>query len=199
RHVDDGSLCLPCPVLALRAPRDEASLIIGLGQVVQGLWHIAERLFFEPLRQLRVAWRGRAVENLPGTGDAGRRWRKALRASAFLLVVVLVLVPAFCLLGVIIYHFVEVSYSGPDPPTITWGMRFFFLGMIPLIGVLLVAVLTWVLPAMAISLVTGREAFMLPAVTVVDAEPLPNARASDGLRPAAMALEILYDAHPVGL
>ena len=39
REVEDEPLSLPCPLLALRAPRDEASLIIGLGQVVQGLWH----------------------------------------------------------------------------------------------------------------------------------------------------------------
>jgi len=43
REVEDEPLSLPCPLLALRAPRDEASLIIGLGQVVQGLWHAAAR------------------------------------------------------------------------------------------------------------------------------------------------------------
>jgi hypothetical protein len=34
RHLEDEPLCLSCPVLALRAPRDEASLIIGLS----GIW-----------------------------------------------------------------------------------------------------------------------------------------------------------------
>jgi len=52
--------------------------------------------------------------------------------------------------------------------------------------------LAWALPTIGISLVTGREAFMLPVATLVEAEPLPNARASDGLRPAEMDLEILY-------
>src|SRR5262249_10543192 len=39
RHVEDEPVCLPCPLLALRTPRDEASLVIGLGQVVQELGH----------------------------------------------------------------------------------------------------------------------------------------------------------------
>jgi len=62
-----------------------------------------------------------------------------------------------------------------------------------------VGLLAWSLPTMAISLATGREAFMLPAATLVNAEPLPNARASDGRGPAEMALEILYEAQPAGL
>jgi hypothetical protein len=36
-------------------------------------------------------------------------------------------------------------------------------------------------------------------LTRVEAEPLPNTRASDGLRRAEMDLEILYEARPVGL
>jgi hypothetical protein len=65
--------------------------------------------------------------------------------------------------------------------------------------VLVTAMLAWALPTMAISLVTGREAFMLPVATLVEAEPLPNARASDGLRPAKMDLEIIYEARLTGL
>jgi hypothetical protein len=64
--------------------------------------------------------------------------------------------------------------------------------------VLVTAMLAWALPTFGMSLATGREAFMLPLVTLVEAEPLPNARASDGRR-AEMALEILYDAQPAGI
>ncbi|WP_426610513.1 hypothetical protein [Bradyrhizobium sp. McL0616] len=67
RHVEEEPLCLPCPLLALRAPRDEASLVIGLGQVVQGLGHA-------------VAW---------FVGWAARRLR--LKPALTLLVLVLVL------------------------------------------------------------------------------------------------------------
>jgi hypothetical protein len=52
REVEDEPLSLPCPLLALRAPRDEASLIIGLGQVVQGLWHAAARFVVLAARPL---------------------------------------------------------------------------------------------------------------------------------------------------
>jgi hypothetical protein len=59
--------------------------------------------------------------------------------------------------------------------------------------------LAWAVPAMGISLATGREAFTLPAVTLVEAEPLPDVRSADCLRPAEMALEILYNARSTGL
>jgi hypothetical protein len=39
------------------------------------------------------------------------------------------------------------------------------------------ALLAWALPTTAISLATGREVFMRSASTMVEAEPLPNARA----------------------
>jgi hypothetical protein len=61
-----------------------------------------------------------------------------------------------------------------------------------LVGI--IALLAWALPIMAISFATGREAFMLPASTLVDAEPLPNTRARENLKRAEMSLEILYEA-----
>jgi hypothetical protein len=45
------------------------------------------------------------------------------------------------------------------------------------------ALLAWALPTMAMSLATGREVFMLPAV---EAEPLPNARAFEVLTAEAV-------------
>ena len=65
-----------------------------------------------------------------------------------------------------------------------WGIAHLKAALL-LSGVVgLVGLLAWALPTMAISLATGREAFMLPAATLVEAEPLPNARASDGRGPA---------------
>jgi hypothetical protein len=79
REVEDEPLSLPCPLLALRAPRDEASLIIGLGQVVQGVWHAAARFVVLAARPL-----GRRLAP-PGSDGTDELY--------------LVLVAAMCLLG----------------------------------------------------------------------------------------------------
>jgi len=172
RQVEDEPLCLPCPLLALRAPRDEASLVIGLGQVAQGLPNAAAWLFY-----------------------TAQRW--PILRQFVLLVMMLLAVPAFM-------AFFWLPVETHDPPSI-WEviLSLSYLGLLLLIVppsvLLLVVLLLAVLAAMGISLTTGREAFMLPVVTRVEAEPLPNARASDGLRRAEMDLEILYDVRPAGL
>jgi hypothetical protein len=95
-------------------------------------------------------------------------------------------------------HFFSALLRWEDLSRQPWYWQAWEL-LYPFLLVLAAALLAWALPMMAISLATGREAFMLPAATAVDAEPLPNARASDGCRPAEMALEILYDARSHGL
>jgi hypothetical protein len=155
-------------LLALRAPRDEASLVIGLGQVLQGLPNAAAWLF--DTRSHRVVWAVLAI----GFGLAG--------SFLFLL---------------------HVTASRHAPFDLMVGVFFLVLGGLvptaPLAALVLLALLVAMLAAMGISLTTGREAFMLPAATRVEAEPLPNARASDGVRRAEMDLEILYEARLVGL
>jgi hypothetical protein len=165
REVEDEPLSLPCPLLALRAPRDEASLIIGLGQVVQGLWHAAARFVVLAARPL-----GRRLAP-PGSDGTDELY--------------LVLVAAMCLLVLVGGWFnLWTPPSLKEAGWFQWGIAHLKAGLL-LSGVVgLVGLLAWALPTMAISLATGREAFMLPAATLVEAEPLPNARASDGRGPA---------------
>jgi hypothetical protein len=178
RYVEDEPLCLPCPLLALRAPRDEASLAIGLGQVAQGLGYAAARL---------VGLLGRPLDRQLAEVGWGA-FPFVLFAAMFLLVLVG---------GQFDWFWTAPALK--EVGWLQWGKAHFFVALDLSVVVGMWALLAWAMPTMGISLATGREAFMLPAVTVVEAEPLPNARASDDLRPAEMALEILYDAQPAGL
>ena len=170
RHVEEEPLCLPCPLLALRAPRDEASLVIGLGQVVQGLGHAVAWFVDAAVRRLRL--------------------KPALALLVLVLVLLLVVGAAINLLGLLPLEWGD---------WLSWGFVGLLVGGYMGLLVLVTAMLAWALPTIGISLVTGREAFMLPVATLVEAEPLPNARASDGLRPAEMDLEIIYEARLTGL
>jgi hypothetical protein len=195
-HLEDEPLCLPCPLIALRAPRDEASLVIGLGQVAQGLWHIGGR----------VLWHITGGRLLGGP-ELGfwtlRFWASQLVGLLFFVLVVPVLVwLEFGWVGrarewAEWWLPKETPYIYLQPYLPIWaGTMATTLLMFCITSALILA---WSLPAMAISLATGREAFMLPADTLVEAEPLPNARASDGLQPTEMALEILYGLPAKGL
>ena len=194
RYVEDEPLYLRCPLLALRSPRDEASLVIGLGQVVQGLGQMVARAVDLALRLLG---RLQGAVGLPDELEAtAPRWRRALHAVAGFLVLTVVM----WLLAL-----VAAWLDQWNPPRLEglgwawWAVGGFYFGGLMLLVLLLAVVMVWAIPAMAISLAAGREAFMLPAVTQVEAEPLPYARSGDGERPAAMSLEILYEAHAAGL
>src|SRR5262249_39495931 len=142
-EVENKPLSLPCPLLALRAPRDEASLVIGLGQVAQGLWHAVARFV-------------RSLERRLGPDPPGYQ-------------PILVLVAAWCLLGL-----VSGWFNLWTPPSLKevgwqmWGIAQVDAGARLSLVVATVGFLAWALPSMAISLVTGREAFMLPVATLVE-------------------------------
>ena len=175
-QVEDEPLYLPCPLLALRAPRDEASLVIGLGQVVQGLGYAAAWFVGLAARPLE-----RPLER-PFAGVGLGAFPIVLIAAMYLLV----LIAGW-------FHWTSLVPEGASGTAqLMAGIR---LAVVFGLG----ALLAWALPTMAISLAAGREAFMLPAGTIVEAEPLPNARAPDGVRRAEMDLEILYEARLTGL
>jgi hypothetical protein len=175
-QVEDEPLYLRCPLLALRAPRDEASLVIGLGQVLQGLAYAAAWIVGLAARPLE-----RPLERLfagPGLGPFP-----------------IVLIAAMCSMVLIAgwFHWTSLVPEGASATAqLMTGIRW-------AVVVGLGALLAWALPTMAVSLVAGREAFMLPAGTIVEAEPLPNARAPDGVRRVEFNLEILYEARLTGL
>jgi hypothetical protein len=239
RQVEDEPLCLPCPLLALRAPRDEASLVIGLGQVLQGLPNAAAWLFDN--RSHRIVWAVLAI----GFGLAGSvvfllritiapqetpQWldfaaflvlggilstglgqvvKRLPNAAAWLFdtrshrIVWAVLAAGLWLAGSIVFLLHVAIASRHVPLDLFDGVFFLVIGGLvstaPLAALVRLALLVAMLAAIGISLTTGREAFMLPAATRVEAEPLPNARASDGVQRAEMDLEILYEARLVGL
>lgn len=181
RHVERGPLRLACPLLALRTPRDEASLVIGLG-------HWGARLvglFWAPVSR-----------GIAG-GAALPRPRRALRGFA-VAAAALAVVLAVGGLGLL-------QAQGADRIGTGWG-GWWAAGALSaghgatlLLLAPLLLLLAWAVPTAAISLAAGKEAFMLPAVTMVEAEPLPHAVGADGAQPAAMSLEILYGARPGGL
>ena len=187
--VENEMLCLLCPLLALRAPRDEASLVIGLAQLVQGLWHTGARF-----------------------ADLVGRWLMALFGMKFffpLMLGALWLVALVLGLVDLVYPVFDIPAHGAEwlvtwvTIVVTLPIAVLSVALIVLVCVLLAAlvtgVLVWALPAMVISLTTGREAFLLPGVTQLDAEPLPDAFNPDGPRRADMDLEILYEARLTGL
>jgi hypothetical protein len=73
RHIEYEPLRLPCPLLALRAPGDEASLAIALAQVVQRLGYAGVR-FAGLLARL---W-SRAVDAVDEAEEKARWWNKPL-------------------------------------------------------------------------------------------------------------------------
>jgi hypothetical protein len=164
RHVDDEPIFLLCPLLALRAPRDEASLTIGLAQTAQGFAHAIARF---------VDRGARPLERLYAPVPMGR-FSIILFVGASLWVLIA---------GFGQHATEEISFKTQIRAAVH---------LYTLIGT--IALLAWALPIMAISFATGREAFMLPASTLVDAEPLPNTRAGENLKGAEMSLEILYEA-----
>jgi hypothetical protein len=185
RHVENQPLWLSCPLLALRAPRDEASLVIGLAQLVQWLWHTGAR--FAAL----------AMGLLERLFDARAPWPLLTLNAAFGLAGLAVWV---ALGGWDVMSLYPINWREIDPTLI---LLFYAIGIFVCFGVLLAAMvaalLVWALPAMVLSLSAGREALPLPAATQLEAEPLPDAHNRDGTRPAEMHLEILYEARLTGL
>jgi hypothetical protein len=218
-HVEHTPLCLACPLLALRAPRDEASLVIGLGQVAQGLGHAAERYVYKGLggaaeryvykplgRALGAFWfvlatyaKGLATYR---RAHPRRRAREPAVGSRAILLAVMALIGLVVIMWVDfrrVGRVYEWAFATTGQDLFSWALTIMIAG---LIGSTVPFVLTFLISALAlmgIGLVTGPEAFMQPGSTLVEAEPLPNARAPDGLRRAEMDLEILYNARPAGL
>lgn len=196
RHVERGPLWLACPLLALRTPRDEASLVIGLGQVAQGLGQWGARLvglFWTPVSE--------RIEPTPSGDDAvppaASRPPRALRGLAVGLATLLVVLAVGGLAALQAQGFEKLGTGWGGWWSV--GLASAGYGTTVLLLIPLLLLLAWAVPTAAISLAAGREAFMLPAVTIVEAEPLPHAVGADGKQAASMALEILYEAQLTGL
>jgi hypothetical protein len=192
RHVERGPLWLACPMLALRTPRDEASLVIGLGQVAQGLGQWGARL-------VGLFWRPVSERIEPASKDPAppSRPRRALRGLAVGLATVLVVLAVGGLAALQAQGFEKLGAGWGGWWSV--GVASAGYGTTLLLLIPLLLLLAWAVPTAAISLAAGREAFMLPAVTIVEAEPLPHAVGADGKQAASMALEILYEAQLTGL
>lgn len=199
RYLEAGPLWLACPLLALRAPRDEASLVIGLGQVAQGLAQAAAKLgslLWQPVSR----WMNAAEP--PGLQQSLRpRWKRKLRGALVLATAAAVTVVVGAgSIGFGVWR--PYAFHGLGSTLEGWLILVvgsFWYGAILLLLLPLCFLLAWAVPTAAISLAAGREAFMLPAITQVEAEPLPHAVGGDGKQPATMALDIMYEARLSGL
>lgn len=187
------------PLLALRAPRDEASLVIGTGQLLQSLAQIAHRVVggFAAVAGALVA---PLMEDAP---EGAPRWQRA--AAIVRSVAATALVGALVGAAAIGVRFVvaggtpgQVLDLGPGWPltlrVVVASVLLVAAGLLLCVVAFLGVVLAWALPTVAVGLAAGPEASLLPVLTQVDAEPLPHALNRDGTRRAAMRLEILYDA-----
>ena len=156
--VEDEALCLPCPLVAVRTPGDEASLVIGLGQ---GL----ERVF-----QLAAGAIGALGQRFKPLYDwlAGRPWW----FSYVLVALVPVLYP---LIGAVLVVMFDWVLGNPGRPLSEVLVRALGSQGRAVNAVSITLFLLSALPGLALSLFTGREALALPAITGVDAEPLPFA------------------------
>lgn len=196
RYVQDAPIILACPLLALRMPRDEASLVIGLGQVMQGAWYWQSKVVGLLLWPWAIALRAATAL---GTHPAGPNWwRRALSTFALFGVVF----ASYGLIGELasVLGIWTPPSMGPAPMPAWWiALMLIVYGMLAAVVLCISWALLWAIPSLAISLVAGGEAFFVPVATQVDAEPLPNASGEDGKESASMSLEILYGAHPCGL
>lgn len=163
---------LPCPLTALRLPSDEASLVIGTAQTVG-------RLF-----ELLYGFLGRLTEILvkplswPMGASFGRRAARFAIGSSWLIALGLILLGmSDAILGL---------------PARGWGERLVLSIGVPgffLIPITVILGFLWLIPSALLSLATGPEAFLLPFLATVQAEPLPFAEPR-----AEMRLEIDYEA-----
>ena len=188
----DRALRLPCPLLALRAPRDEASLAIGAGQLVQAVLHLLGRMS-------GVKEKAKAAIVPPR-----RRLPVALDHAIWTATSVI----AGFIVGSLVLTTVGWWTGTPRLPLmgVTGGEWFLhavaraFLGLGLLMAVpTVLTTLAWAVAVDLLTLVAGPEVALRPAMTYVDMEPLPDARGYDGQRDADMRLEILYGALSGGL
>lgn len=187
------------PLLALRAPRDEASLVIGAGQLLQSLAQIAHRVvggFAAVAGALVAPLMADAPQDVP-------LWRRAAAIVRSIAATALIgaLVGAAAI-GVRLVVAGGTPGQGLDPGpgwplaprVLAASVLLVSTGLLLCVVAFLGVVLAWALPTVTVGLAAGPEASLLPVLTQVDAEPLPHALNRDGTRRAAMRLEILYDA-----
>ena len=199
RYLEIGPLWLACPLLALRAPRDEASLVIGLGQVAQGMAQAGAwlgSLIWQPLSRWMNAADTPALQQ-----SLHPPWKRKLRGALVWATAAAVTVAVGAgSIGLGVWR--PYAFHGLGSTVEGWlmlGAGSVYYGAILLLLLPLCFLLAWAVPTAAISLAAGREAFMLPAITQVEAEPLPHAVGGDGKQPATMALDIMYEARLSGL
>jgi hypothetical protein len=183
---------LPCPLLALRAPRDEASLVIGLGQFVQAMARLLSgvlRIIIAPI----AAVVGAGIGKDRRTNSFIAKFVEAARAIGTVMLLALAAsLPAVA--------FGWITLSRPADSTLPgwllaliWTVLLLWSGLIALFIAGLALLLAWAVPALAIGAAAGPEASLLPIVTQIEAEPLPYAVGALGKRPAEVSLEIIYN------
>lgn len=158
RFVQWNPSRLPCTLVAIRTPNDEASLVIGLAQILERSYHLIGRLI-TPV----VHWLARPFGWFDHPG-----WGQRLMSGA-------VSVAYLMLLGIVLIVLND-WVRGIDGRA-WWETLILSIGSpgLFLIPVGIAIMLLWVVPGLLMSIAAGREAFAIPAITGVDAEPLPFA------------------------
>lgn len=156
--VEDEALCLPCPLVAVRTPGDEASLVIGLGQCLERVFHLAAGAI----------------------GALGQRFKPlydwlADRPWWFSYVLVALVPVLYPLIGAVLVVMFDWVLGTPGRPLSEVLVRGLGSQGRAVNAVSITLFLLSALPGLALSLFAGPEALARPAITGVDAEPLPFA------------------------
>ncbi len=155
--VQDRPLHLPCRLMAVRTPSDEAGLLIGLGQVLERAFHLAARCIEAIIKRFAGRF-----------GLGTKRYDRALRVA----------VPVLNLLAMGGMLVVINDWLREIQGRLWWEVPFLAVGfpghVFAAAGITLIV--AWALAGLALSVLAGREAFALSGITGVDAEPLPFAQ-----------------------
>ena len=193
---------LRCPVVALRAPGDEATLAIVGAQALEKLTGVVVRVvgaLLQPVVWIVSGLRGGATDASTPTDDAGTQVLGIARALVAGLLVGTLIVGIGWMTGAPVAGVLHWPDGAPWVRVVLLAGQALIVSATGLLGI--VALSCALLYALSLGLAAtswaiGPECYWLPLVTRVDAEPLPDVDADTRAR---MTLEILYDAAGIGL